>query len=106
MFGMASLLEPKRRPRLLLTVGALLLAAVALVVLARTRRAEAETETRVVRMATGNTFLNGKRVFTSLQAVIVERDLFAELTRRNVRVEWVPISGAQTGPLINEGFAN
>ncbi len=59
-----------------------------------------------MRIATGNTFVNGKRVFTSLQAVIVERDLFAELTRRNVRVEWVPISGAQTGPLINEGFAN
>lgn len=106
MFGMSSLLAPKRRSKVLLTVGALLLAVVALVFLSRTRRAEAETEARVVRIATGNTFVNGKRVFTSLQAVIVERDLFAELTRRNVRVEWVPISGAQTGPLINEGFAN
>ena len=98
--------DPKRRKVVLSTLGALLLSALTLAGLSRAQRTEADTAPRVVRISTGNTFLNGKRAFTGLQAVIVEHDLFAELERRNVKVEWVPIAGAQTGPLINEGFAN
>jgi sulfonate transport system substrate-binding protein len=96
----------KRLGRLLVALGILVLTAAAVLGLSRARHAEADMAPRVVRISTGNTFLNGKRVFTGLQAVIVERNLFAELERRNVKVEWVPIAGAQTGPLINEGFAN
>lgn len=49
----------------------------------------------------------GERAFSGLTAVIVAQGwLEAELAKRGARIEWVPVSGAAVGPMVNEGFAN
>ncbi|MCL2450238.1 MAG: ABC transporter substrate-binding protein [Polyangiaceae bacterium] len=49
----------------------------------------------------------GERTFSGLTSVIVSDGwLEREMSNRGIRLEWVPISGAAVGPMINEGFAN
>jgi sulfonate transport system substrate-binding protein len=65
------------------------------------------TGTQTIRITTGSAVSSGKPVFTQLAAVITREGwLERELSKRGVRLEWVPIPGASTGPSINEGFAN
>lgn len=60
-----------------------------------------------VRITVTNVPQSGKISFTGLTAVVVKQGwLEKKLGERGIGIEWVPISGSATGPLINEGFAN
>ncbi|HSC88243.1 MAG TPA: ABC transporter substrate-binding protein, partial [Polyangiaceae bacterium] len=70
-------------------------------------QAGATSAPRKVRITTTNVPANGKLVFTGLTALVVNQGWLAKkLAERGAEIEWVPISGSATGPLINEGFAN
>lgn len=83
-------------------------AVVALLALVLIWRRSAEAKrTRTVRITCSLAPSSGKPSFSGLTAVIVTDGwLDAELRKRGVTIEWVPISGASVGPTINEGFAN
>jgi len=59
-----------------------------------------------VRIAAITSYVDGKPMASGMPNVVVSQGwLEAELKKRGVRLEWVPVSGANVGPLINEAFA-
>jgi sulfonate transport system substrate-binding protein len=81
--------------------------AVLILFAARSLRAQQSDAPKVIRITTMSSVVAGQRLPTSMQAVVLQQGyLERELSKRGVRVEWVPIASGHTGPLINEGFAN
>jgi sulfonate transport system substrate-binding protein len=79
---------------------------IALVLFFHRRAASAIAPPKVVHL-TCTAAATGERAFSGLTAVIVAQGwLEAELAKRGARIEWVPVSGAAVGPIVNEGFAN
>ena len=66
----------------------------------------AEDLPRSVRIASITTYVDGKALAAGAPNVVVAQGwLEAELGKRSIRLEWVPVSEANVGPLINEAFA-
>lgn len=63
---------------------------------------------RAVRIAfVGTVSKNGKPLLTGASAIVEEQGyLAAELAKRGVKLEWVPMPNAAVGPMTNEAFAN
>jgi sulfonate transport system substrate-binding protein len=93
--------------RLSVTLAATLAAVVALGFIIHRRASNAAAVSPKVVHVTCTAAATGERAFSGLTAVIVAQGwLEAELAKRGARVEWVPVSGAAVGPIVNEGFAN
>lgn len=72
-----------------------------------TSRASAADKVDTIKISGVVTYVNGKIQLSSLDyAVEKEGWLRDELSKRGVKLEWYPVSGAATGPLTNEAFAN
>jgi sulfonate transport system substrate-binding protein len=96
----------RRWRRLFWALGAVTLAVLSLLA-ARSLRAQQSDAPKVIRITTMSSVVAGQRLPTNMQAVVLQQGyLERELSKRGVRVEWVPIASGHTGPLINEGFAN
>ncbi|KPC49606.1 ABC transporter substrate-binding protein [Amantichitinum ursilacus] len=69
--------------------------------------AEAAPPLKVVRIATIS-FANNGKVGHTAESAVLDNDgwLQAELKKRGIGLEWVPVSPAAVGPQVNEGFAN
>lgn len=66
----------------------------------------AEELPKSVRIASITTYVDGKPLAAGAPNVVVAQGwLEAELKKRGIALEWVPVSEANVGPLINEGFA-
>ncbi len=66
----------------------------------------AETDPKVVRIATVAYNLNGKTHYLGSTELASETGLDEALAKRGVKLEWVPAATAMVGPIVNEAFAN
>jgi len=59
-----------------------------------------------VRIASITTYVDGKPLAAGAPNVVVAQGwLEAELKKRGIRLDWIPVSESNVGPLINEAFA-
>jgi sulfonate transport system substrate-binding protein len=73
---------------------------------AASRPACAGAAPAVIRIAGGATYVDGATQLSGITAIVAKQGwLETELAKRGVKLEWFPVSHAQTGPLINEAFA-
>jgi len=66
----------------------------------------AEDLPKVVRISVVAYNIAGKTTFMGQEVLLEQGGLGEALAKKGVKIEWVPAATAQTGPIINEGFAN
>jgi len=99
-------MKPRRR-EMLAWIGGSLTAAAALGRRRALAAPSAGAAPKVVRIAGGASFREGKPRFSGYSYIIAEQgELERELGKRGIGLEWFTTAHAATGPMINEGFAN
>ncbi|BCM24333.1 nitrate ABC transporter substrate-binding protein [Methyloradius palustris] len=68
--------------------------------------AVAEDLPKTVRISVVAYNIAGKTTFMGQEVLLEQGGLGDALAKKGIKIEWVPAATAQTGPIINEGFAN
>src|SRR5450830_1086833 len=66
----------------------------------------AEDLPKVVRISVVAYNIAAKTTFIGQEVLLEQGGLGDTLAKKGIKIEWVPAATAQTGPIINEGFAN